>query len=340
MEFVKKLEFGNYTLKFGDAVLLDYIDEIVMPSFFEMNYIRSIENKSDYFFINTEMVVVDGDSTPPVLGVQGRIVKNTTLTRDQVFEGNRIIEDHEELETAPSSFFLLLLNNHRLIFCKEVSGAPTIENFKSTSQYCLTQRYKEYIDELHEESQERRKTDPDAPWITKKQLRLDIPSPKLRITTLTDQKSLEEYIDLFEKINVVSINMLPTNAEEIDNDDFWNAVDQRRNQLNSKQAAVRFSNTEDGLNSHEVLEQLSAATELANSKFKVHGLDDNGDIMRGSNDNFILTTEVADFPTDTNDATEEGYEKFSELVADGRITLPARTSARTNGIIARLFERF
>jgi len=340
MDFVKKLEFGNYTLKFGDDVLLDYIDEIVMPSFYEMNYVRSIENKSDYFFINTELVVVDENVSPPVLGIQGRIVKNTMLIRDQIIEGNKIVEDHEELETAPSSFFLLLLNNHRLIFCKEVSGAPTIENFKSTSQYCLTHRYRDYIDELYDESQKRREQDSDAPWITKKQLRIEIPSPKLRITTLTDKKSLEEYIDLFEKINVMSINMLPTNAEEIDNDDFWNAVDQRRNQLNSKQAAVRFSNTEEGLNSHEVLEQLSAATELANSKFKVYGFDDNGDTMKGSNDDFILTTEVPDLPKDTDEATEESYEKFTELVTDGRITLPRKVSPKTSRIIARLFERF
>ncbi|ECB5027586.1 hypothetical protein DI355_21890, partial [Salmonella enterica subsp. enterica serovar Give] len=132
MDFVKKLEFGNYTLRFGDDVLLDYYDEIVFPSFLEMANIRRISDKSEFFFIDTECVILDEEATPPVLGIKGRIIKNTLLTREQVFDGADLVEDHDELETAPSSFFLLILNTHRLILCKEVSGAPTIQNFQST----------------------------------------------------------------------------------------------------------------------------------------------------------------------------------------------------------------
>ncbi|MFT6909427.1 MAG: hypothetical protein ACJAS1_006145, partial [Oleiphilaceae bacterium] len=39
MAFTKKLEFGNYTLNFGeDKVLLALFNEIVMPSFYEMKF--------------------------------------------------------------------------------------------------------------------------------------------------------------------------------------------------------------------------------------------------------------------------------------------------------------
>lgn len=340
MDFVKKLEFGNYTLKFGDSVLLDYIDEIVMPSFYEMNYVRSIENRSDYFFLNTEMVVLDANPNNPVLGIQGRIVKDTMLVREQIFEGNSIVPDHEEMESAPSSFFLLILNTHRLILCKEVSGAPGIENFQGTSQFCLTKRWKEYIDELYEEAKELRENDPDAPRITKKSLRAQIPAPKLRITTLTDQKSLEEFVDLFETINTLSIKLLPTNSEEIDNDDFWNALADRGEELNSNQASVRFSNPEEGLNSNSVLEQLSSATGLANSEFKMKGYNEDGDIIKGSNDDFALLCEADNLSTDVGEAAQESYEKFEELVADGRINLPQRDPRGLRAIIANLYQRF
>lgn len=50
MVFVKKLEFGNYTLRFGEEVLLDYYDDIVFPSFLEMNHIRKFGDKSEFFF--------------------------------------------------------------------------------------------------------------------------------------------------------------------------------------------------------------------------------------------------------------------------------------------------
>ncbi|ESS67486.1 hypothetical protein MGMO_164c00210 [Methyloglobulus morosus KoM1] len=50
MAHVKKLEFGNYTLNFGDKkVLLDLFEEVVMPSFIEMKYIRKLKDKGEYF---------------------------------------------------------------------------------------------------------------------------------------------------------------------------------------------------------------------------------------------------------------------------------------------------
>ena len=60
MAFTRKLEFGNYTLKFGeDKVLLDLFDEIVMPSFLEMKFVRHLKDKGDYFFLDTQTVVLD-----------------------------------------------------------------------------------------------------------------------------------------------------------------------------------------------------------------------------------------------------------------------------------------
>ncbi|WP_217267768.1 MULTISPECIES: hypothetical protein [Halomonadaceae] len=150
MSFVKKLEFGNYTLKFGeDKVLLDLFSEVVMPSFHEMKYVRRIKDKGEYFFIDTKLLTLDDSSVHPVVGIAGRIVKNTKLRREQVYRTQGgIIEDKSELETAPSSTFLLILNTHRLVLCKEVPGAPTIQNFQSTSQYCLKQRHGEFINEI------------------------------------------------------------------------------------------------------------------------------------------------------------------------------------------------
>jgi len=48
MSTVKRIEFGNYTLKFGeDKVLLDMFDDVVMPSFHEMRYIRKLKDKGE-----------------------------------------------------------------------------------------------------------------------------------------------------------------------------------------------------------------------------------------------------------------------------------------------------
>lgn len=340
MEFVKKLEFGNYTLKFGDEVLLDYYDEIVFPSFLERNHIRTIGDKSEFFFMDTECVILDEDSVPPVLGITGRLVKNTILTREQVFDGSDIIEDHDELETAPSSFFLLILNTHRLILCKEVSGAPTIQNFQFTSQYCLKKQYEEYINELYETELKEHRVNPDHQRITKKALRSNTKPPKLRISSLTDEQSLEDFIITFKKIKKVTIKLLPTNQEEIDNDSFWEAVDNTSDEMGSNNTSVHFANSDLGLKHESVLEQLTSATKLANSGIKLDGYDDDGDILKGDNENFSLSSEMSDLSKETEQAAEESYQRFEELVEEGKITLPREISRRAMSIINRIYERF
>lgn len=340
MEFLKKLEFGNYTLRFGDEVLLDYYDEIVFPSFLEMNHVRKIGDKSEFFFIDTECVVLDDTVEPPILGIKGRLIKNTILTREQIFDGEDIIEDHDELETAPSSFFLLILNTHRLILCKEVSDAPTIQNFQSTSQNFLNQEYVKYISYLYDSAKEARQNNPELERITKRSLREAIQPPKLRISTLTDEQSLEDFVSSFRKINNISIKLLPTNQEEIDNDSFWEALDETGEEMDSNNTTVRFSNPDSGLRPAAVLDQLTSATKLANSGIKLSGYDADGDILKGNNENFVLLSELADLSKNTSEAANESYERFVELVEDGKITLPQRISLRATNIINRIYERF
>ncbi|WP_310736327.1 hypothetical protein [Pseudoalteromonas sp. SG44-5] len=324
MAFTKKLEFGNYTLKFGeDKVLLDLFDEVVMPSFHEMKYIRNLKDKGQYFFLDTKLIKLDDNPEAPVLGISGKIVKNTRLKRDQIFrEDGGLIEDKSELETAPSSTFLLVLNTHRLILCKEVPGAPTISNFQSTSQYCLKQQHKKFIEDEFEKAKKRKEENPEVERVTKKSLVNRYPYPILRITPLSDKESLKDFVTRLKHIDKVSIKLLPTNREEIDNDDFWSDFGRRREEMNSKAAKVEFSNPKEGLEGDKVYEQASAASGLGNSEVKLKGYDEQGDTINGSNDDFSLTVELEDLPRDAERAATVKYGQFKHLVAENVIKLP------------------
>ena len=328
MDFKKRLEFGNYTLKFGERkVLLDLFDEIVMPSFNERRYIRHLKGKGDYFFLYTKLVVLDDSKQEPVLGVSGKIIKNTKLKREQIFRPKAgIVEDISELETAPSSTFLLILNTHRLILCKEVHGAPTIQNFQSTSQYCLKKMHKEFIDHKYESAKSARKENPDLNRVTKKKLLEEYPNPELRITPLSDKHTLKSFIDRLEHIDRLSIKLLPTNKEDIDNDDFWSDFGRRREEMNSKSAKVDFSNPKEGLARDKVYEQASSASGLGNSEIKLKGHDSEGDTIRGSNDDFILTVELDDLPKNAELAANIKYSQFKHLVNAEVISLPQITA--------------
>lgn len=340
MAFLKKLEFGNYTLKFGDKkVLLDLFDEIVMPSFHEMRFVRHLKDKGDYFFLDTKLVVLDESAEYPVLGIAGRIVKNTRLRREQIYRPKGgIIEDRSELETAPSSTFLLILNNHRLILCKEVPGAPTIQNFQSTSQFCLKKRHKEFIEENFEKAKIQRKENPELDRVTKKYLFEEYPAPVLRITPLSDKESLRAFVSRLEHIDRVTIKLLPTNKEEIDNDDFWSDFGRRRDEMNSKNAKVEFANTKEGLDGDKVYEQASSASNLGNSDIKFKGYDSQGDTIRGSNEDFNLTVELEDLPKDAERAASQKYAQFKHLAHANVIALPEVAIGVINKI-KDIFER-
>lgn len=324
MEFIRKLEFGNYTLNFGDnKVLLDLFYQVVMPSFLEMKHVRRLKEKGDYFFLDTKLIALDDNPKNPVLGISGRIIKNTKLKRDQIFRTNGgIIEDKSELETAPSSTFLLILNTHRLILCKEVPGAPTIQNFQSTSQYCLKSQHKLFIEQEYETEKALRKGDPKLKRVTKTSLVKEYPYPSLRITPLSDKESLKDFVGRLKHIDKVTIKLLPTNREEIDNDDFWSDLGRRREEMNSNTAKVEFSNAKDGLNSKKVYEQTNSASSLGNSEVSFKGYDEQGDTIRGSNEDFSLTVELDEISKNAEMAAHQKYAQFKNLVHKKIIKLP------------------
>lgn len=327
MSFIKKVEFGNYTLNFGkDKVLLDLFENIVMPSFHEMKYIRKLKDKSDYFFLDTQLVNLDESGEKTELAIIGRIIKNTILKRDQIFrqEGG-LIPNKKELETAPSSIFVLLLENHRLLFCREVSGAPTIQNFQSTSLYCLKNQHENFITEKYENSKKSREEYPSLDRITKKSLLIDYPFPILRITPLSDSQSLNDFVNRFKQIDEVIIKLLKTNKEDIDNDDFWAELGKRKNEMNSGNTSVRFSNAKDGLDAKCVKEQTTSAGNLGNSEINIKGHDSEGGSIKGNNDDFSLSIELISLSSNIKLAANELYKNFKRLITNGTIITPTIT---------------
>jgi hypothetical protein len=331
MAFTKRVEFGNYTLKFGEKkVLLDFVKEIVDPSFQERRYLRTIKGKADFFFMDTKLLEFKTFDGVKSTAIVGRMVKNTKLKREQIFKNGVIVADKKELETAPTSVFVLLLENHRLIFCKEMAGAPTIQNFESTSHAFLKRRHKEY---LHEVAVERGQK-PTEKLTTKESLKLveEFPTPSLRVTPLSDKLSLSDFVDRFKTIDKLTIKLLPTNNEELDNDDFWNDLEKTKEKMNSSNVVVQFNNGKDGLNAEEVKGQTKAASVMGNSAITMKGHDAQGDTLNGSNDDFSLSIELEALAENLDAAANTLFTNFQHLAKQGVIVLPVVAQEVTNKI--------
>ena len=201
MAYTKKIEFANFTCTFGEKlVLLDMFDDVIYPAFKEKKHSRPIRG-SEYFFLDTQLVKIKDNKGKVNIGVAGKIVKNTKLKREQVFkEGIGIIEDHDELESAPTSMFVLILNNHRLIYVKEVSGAPGMDAFRATCLKFFKNEHKEFIHRVWQHNQDARKNDKSIKPLTKIRLVQKYPYPELRITPLTDGQELNSLLINFLKL--------------------------------------------------------------------------------------------------------------------------------------------
>ena len=327
MSYLKKLEFSNFTCKFGEHLkLLDLFREVVYPSFKESSLIRSLRG-TDYFFIDTQLLQVRNyTNNAEDLVLAGRLVKNTKLKREQIFrQGKGIIEDIDELESAPTSLFVLTLNNHRLLYMKEVAGAPDVKTFQATCQKFLRERHRFFIADKLKYNELKHKESPNVKKITKKKLVQKFPYPELRITTLTDPTSLRNFVNQFNKIEELTIKLLPTNNEDIDNDDFWSQLGDSKDRMGSKYVTTKFGNKKDGLEQDEVYEQSNSATELTNSAINMKGIDHSGGALKGNNENFQLAVEIDEISKNMTSATAQLYAEFLNQIKAGNISVPEDT---------------
>jgi hypothetical protein len=334
MSFTKTIEFANYTLNFGsDKVLLDAFESIVYPSFLDQKYIRKFKD-TEYFFTDTRLIILD-DIDPtfigplqlniPTIALCGRIIKKTIFKREQIFHDGELIKDPKTLESHPSSLFILILNDHRLMLCKEVPGAPTLEEFENTSKHCLAKRYNSFIDYQVEKNRRLRKKKPHVGRLYKKEVYTMLSIPKLRVTPLTDPRTLSDFVELFSVVNRLSIELLPTNSENISLDDFWRKIEEENEELNSNKAQLFFTNrNEDGLDPNAVIEKTTSATRMANSKIIISGKDEHGAKLSGNNDSFTLKTPSPAISSDVDQAALEAYSSFKKLEEDGNIVSPER----------------
>src|SRR5688572_4864705 len=118
----REMEIANFVCLFGDqGTLLDYLREIVEPAFFgerERKY-----GESRYLFLEVTWVNV-GTANVPSPAIAGRFVKDTKLVQEQQLVDGELEPADDELDSAPSAVFVLILEGHRLLYVREHIGSP------------------------------------------------------------------------------------------------------------------------------------------------------------------------------------------------------------------------
>lgn len=312
--------FANFICRFGnDKVLLDYAKRIVIPAFTKDTYVRSYGKKTHYHFYEVELMNLAEDDDDPIMVLAGRFVKQTELTRTQIFDDKKgLVQDEASLLSAPSALFVLILNNHRLIYFPETPHAPDLNAFRVTAQQFLRQQHKEFIDKCYENS----RGDEDPP--TKKSLYEEHPRPSLEVVPLTGKAGIATFMRRFEKLKKINFRVVKPN-DDIHAGEILGQVRQLSDELGSTNTKVTAS-SRDGLDIDAAIEAVTEATDSGNQDVSVSGIDTNGNKLSGNNEQFRLSVEIENVPLKKASLVRRLVDKFVQLRSDGTINAPTADS--------------
>jgi len=298
-----EVEVANFICRFGDAVLLDLLDEVVLPAFFSDEIRTYME--TEYFFTDQSFRYLTKNDVSS-LALCCRIVKNTIIRRHQVYRKEKgIVPAPQSLESAPSAVAVLLLQSHRLLYVREVPSAPSMTVFGSTFSKFMKSTVMAYRQSLYEE----RKKAGKKP--KKKDINVEIQIPDVSVVPVVNNESLKEFVARFDVLNSLKIEVAPTN-NELDNEDFFKSLRLRKTEVGSTRTVVQHANA-NGLDKKGCLKQVQAAKQ-GNVLIEMKGKDDSGDELKGNNEAFSVRANLPTTSSDVEKCADAAFAKYSELV--------------------------
>lgn len=316
-----KIEFGNYICKFGDLDLLDRYEEIIAPAFLDSEA-EIKQGESKYFF--KDVVVLDLGITNGVkyLGITGVFCHDTVLTRHQVIDrsSGEIKKDFKSIESCPTANFLLILNNHRLVYSRGVSGAPSMSQFRYASERLIKNKTRQYINKVYGEFKAEAKAKGKKPEKSKAQLLEETPLPQVTLNALTCSDEIGAFVDRFETLSTIQVLFTKTNSEN-DNRGLFESVQHAQDDISSDITILKHYRKE-GLDLKSSKQHIINATAYGNQQVSLVGKDIDGMSIRGNNEDFKLKIDVDNIGDTIASSAKYLFLKFMGLVKSGSITIP------------------
>ncbi|WP_298236583.1 hypothetical protein [uncultured Azohydromonas sp.] len=312
----RPVEFANFVCRAGSLELLDFVDTVILPAF--MSPLSRKWGDNSYFLHDVRVIDLAPEMRNGVLAVCGRFVKDTVLHSQQIFDQGELVANNQKIKSSPSAFFVLLLEQHKLIYCSEYKGAPSLETLRSTLQQFIGRTHSTYIHAVYEEC----KADAQASSfekrerVTKVALLADFPRPTLEIVPLASQESIEEFIKRFKTLQSMTIRLIKPN-NEINNEGFFKAMRGNSEKLGASTSALTYKNS-DGLSKATAASHAEAAAD-GNAELKFSGKDKDGQQLSGSNDDFRVVRFVQDLPSKPVAAARRLFQEFMSARKSGLI---------------------
>lgn len=334
------VQFANFICHFGELEMLDLCEEVVIPAFTDTTFRRTYKDTT-YFFHDVQLVTVSEEGKHPEPAIAGKFVKDTILAREQIYEEGKLVKSPQKIASAPSSLFVLTLREHKLLFLPEVSGAPGIESFRSTTEKFLKQARSIFIRETIESMLEQQfpyGANREEKKKTREAVMEKFPPPNLEVISLASEESLDAFVDRFDKLKVFSVRLVRPN-NEINNEGFFEKLRDQTDHLQAASASLNYRNPE-GLAKPHVKDQAESALD-GNAEIALMGTDREGRKLSGSNDDFKIQVVVEDLPKVIRNAAQKLFSIFSAYKKNGKVRIGAQvTTVEKEAKLLRLTQQF
>jgi hypothetical protein len=310
--FTQHLTIANFTCLFGDFVLLDLFHQSVLPAF--IGGLSRTHGESKYFFHGVEILDLSTDEKMEY-GIVGRLVKETIVSRSQIFSDGEILQDNAELESAPSSFFVLFLSNHKLLYVRETAGAPSLSTFETTASQFLRKCHSEWINSVYQRFKGTENS------VKKMDLFSKYPLPILAITPLSTEASVSAYVEKFRTINTVEVQLLDTN-HELDLSGILDDIRSVKDEIGGSKISVKTERSGDvGLNKGNVAKLIAVQAQDGNSRVVLRGKDLAGEKLTAENDSFKVSIQITTLTGSVEKAARKIVEVIRKHISSGLINV-------------------
>lgn len=327
------IEFANFLCHFGrEKVLLNYLEEIVLPAFTDDTLVRTRgrETPTHYHLYEVAVGILERREVP-IVGVFGQFVKDVKLIRTQIYDPSKgLIEDHSDMDSSPSAYFCLVLNNHQLMYLPKTPYAPSLGEFRTTIYSFIKSKHKDYINQIYKAARaEKRK-------IKKSELYQQNPLPTVEIVPLTSSESISSFVARFKVLKTIEFRLIRPNPT-VAASDVFPALRETLAKLNGKNNKVVANNLE-GLDKEEAIIVIGGATEGGDSEVTLKGNAPDGAILNGTNDDFKMKMPLTTLPATLGEVVKRMWEAFKAAVAP-IVPTAAEAEADSDARVKRLAER-
>ena len=328
--------------------MLDLASEVVVPAFINHDVVYEFMS-SRYFLYNTHLVSLDYESGN-VLCMVGTFIQTNTIKSEQIFDEEKGLVPHpQEMPTATSAVFVLVLNTHKLLFYHQTPGAPGLGTFKTTVERNIRLYYNRYtrdrLDENLARLQAQGKVSRAAAQAARSSIRQQFPRMSLEVVPLATEEDFTNFIMRLSLLTYVKIELLTPNDEN-HSDPFFAELNEKKEAVNSDKTSLIHDNKL-GLIKEQVAAQLSSAATQGNSEISIRGRDEAGDEIKRDASHYktrapLADTDQAGISDSSENIFRRMFDAFQRFVSQG-IHIDENDEANTQSnenSLAAIRERF